>query len=219
MFTKSEITKKRGDVPQQLALIESVTPGDKLYRKRKWVIIAIFLTIGLSGIFSLFRYTKTYLSSSHSLTPNLSLLSSDNPPSTINSSVLDIDSQISQILDTNSQLWNVTISANPGPPTVFNWSRNKSILSESEISTIYNKLSQSKVNKKSIIQPYLPQGIEIKEELVSNNQSNLLHALVTVPHKQIIIIISYQNPDSVSFKQQLAPLIPALYWSIMQPLN
>jgi hypothetical protein len=101
MHTKEELTKKKAQSSEQLDLVESISRDDSLRKKRIFLYIAIFITIGLSIIFWLFRTLKTVNFS----TPEL-------PSFSINSKV-DTNTRISQILGKDSFKWEINFVPEP----------------------------------------------------------------------------------------------------------
>jgi len=140
MLPKPEKTKKNQSI-EQLDLVESISAEDKLKKKRHFLLITLFATVGLSFIFWTFHFLQTFSFSNFQL-PSFSF---SLPQSTQS---VDFD----RLLSPNSKRWHVSVA---GPN--FQWSYNSPTDSTSPPTTTLG-----------IIKNVLPEGVDIKESLSVN---------------------------------------------------
>ena len=209
MHTKEELVEKKTR-SQQLNLVDEVSNIDKIAKKRKHLILAIIATIGLSLLFWLARVSQYYFNHPASLIPHISL----KIPQKTNL-FENLESQINQIVFSQEVQWNISIAIDS---TIFNWSKNKIVISNSDLISARDILIVKK-NNSSKIALYLPQGLNIKENLVQNQKSLSLQSLITLPRHQIIFFINYSGPNQ-NFPPTILPqLISSLYWTIVPTLT
>lgn len=201
MLPKPDKSKKSKNI-EQLDLVETISAGDKLKHKRHWLYLTLFLTIGLSFLFWFYRSAKILIKTINFSHPQISV----SIPAKDLLSILD--SQTTQLLFKVSPGWSVSIFTGQ---QLFNWTKNTVNLNESEKSSIISILSAKKDKIKSNISSYLPEGINLQENL----SDTVYQLLITVPERQILFIITFPKNSSNSFST-VSQLISSLYWTIVQ---
>jgi|GEM_PF-4375619 len=104
MHTKEEITKKKSmSFPEQLDLVETISGDDKIRKKRFILYLTIFLTVGLSFSFYLYR-----------LLQGISFRLPELPQISFSKSVsTSLESQITDVLGKQRSLWTYSVLVNP----------------------------------------------------------------------------------------------------------
>lgn len=201
MLPKHERTKKNRS-PEQLDLVESISAEDKLKQKRRFLFIAIFSTIGLSFIFSTFRFLQTFSLSNFSFrVPSFYLpqLSQTIDPQK------QLDADLNRLLSPDLGRWHISISSPNNAQ--FHWSYNSSTLNFPLPTTSLG-----------IIKNVLPQGIDIKESLVSEATFSQYSALISLPKNQFLITIKNDDNNLEKFKNTIPLIVETLYWSLLKSL-
>ena len=201
MHTKEEITKKRGKSSEQLDLANSVSAPVKLKHKRLWIYFALFITIGLSLLFWLYRTFKTIRLTPHfpQITLKLNQTSSGR---------LALSSSLSALLSSHPDIVGFYLShdhpsANVSYGTV-------SGLNFDTLKTALTSLPQTAATPNAAL---LPEGIDYREKTVDSAGQITLTSLITNPIDQIFITVRFNG--SLDSLKPLAPsLISAAYWTV-----
>lgn len=205
MLPKPDKFKKNTSSSEQLDLVNTLSADDKIRHKRRFLIISLVLTFGLS--FSFWFYTSLKkssfsfsnfsanwrISAPRFELPNFSFSKSFNPRLK---------------LDSNS--WSIYLSTIPQTLT---WSKNYDLSTPSPIISDLEKLPST---QNSFIKSALPEGTEIKERITESQDSFEIQSLVIIPQKQILFLIKVAGPDLSSSKSLIPSIISTLYWSLMQ---
>jgi len=214
MKTKSEIVKKREADSRQLDLVESISDADKLKRKRTFLYIAIFITIGLSLIFWFYRSLHDIFTTPHRFSfplPSIRLPSVSTPSL---SSVLD--SQISHLLNADPSQWNISLFSDTSGLNYFNWSKNHQNLSSKDCDSAINQLIARKTDETSQLSAVLPPGVKVQEISIDSDNRHDYQCLLTVPDHRLFISLSLQGVDITASKKIIPNLISSLYWTVIQ---
>lgn len=197
---------KRIKASEQLDLVETISEADKLKHKRRWLLIALSITIGLSLVFWLYRLAKNIIKNPPSFPSQISL-----PVSSAN---LDsqLDAEISSRLSSLPAGWSVSVDSNQ---KLFNWSRNTVNLTEQETSPMINKLLESNEKPDSNISSLLPEGVSLSQHLDSTKLPITYQLLVSVPDHQILFVITSPQ-DFDSALPVISKLVSSLYWLVIQ---
>jgi hypothetical protein len=200
MRTKEELTKKRGKSSEQLDLVNTISAADKLKHKRRWLYFALFVTIGLSLIFWLYRSLKT-LSFPKSL-----------PEININfhrsaSNQLELSTQLSTLLSQHPDIVGLYLS-HDHPSRNLNYGN----ISDINLAALKTTVTSQPRIPNSPTVALLPEGVVCHEHFDTSGGQTVFSSLITNPIDQIFIVIRFNgSPDSL--KSFLPGLVSAAYWS------
>lgn len=198
MLPKPEKTKK-SQSSEQLDLVESISTEDKLKQKRRFLLITLFATVGLSFIFSAYRFFQNFSFSSINFSlPQLNLSfyqPTDNQK--------QLDTELNHLLSPHPERWHLSISGSN-----FQWSYNPLSVGQTPTLTYLG-----------IIKSVLPEGVEIKESLNSSDPSSLQYfANISLPQGKFSIFIKSDDHDLDKFKSTIPLIVENLYWSLLKSL-
>ncbi len=200
MLPKPEKNKKKSSA-EQLDLVESISTEDKIKKKRYFLLITLFATVGLSFIFWTFRFFQNFSFSSVRITlpqfNSISLKSNDDQK--------QLNDNLNHLFSPNPERWHLSI-ASSAPQ--FNWSYNSS-------SSISDQTPSSTLG---IARGVLPEGTEIKEAIINNATFSQYSALISLPQGKFSIIIKNDDVDSEKFKNTIPLIVENLYWSLLKSL-
>ncbi len=189
----------------QLKLEQTIPTKEKIKKKRSFLLIVLALTVGLSIIFSLYR-TITNIS----VLPKFSLpsfKSKNTTTFTTKISHINLDKPVKAIL---SQPNNWSIYVKTLNPPSSSWSHNFPLpLSDSIISDL---LAQ-KPSLDNLIKNSIPQGSQVKENIISQDDSLEYQAIISVPQQQILIIIKTKQDSTTDYL--INQLIQIIYWQVI----
>lgn len=177
-------SKKSSSDAQQLQLDQAQSTAKKQSRKQKILFVTLALTIGLSIAFSLFYR----LSSSQFHLPQINL------PLPFSSSAR-LSSKLAPLLDHSS----TSVYVQTIPNTFSDHYPDSFSLPSSQIDSLVSTLSSLPFSSHTA----LPSGCQVQQQSVNHQ----LQLLITVPQKQILIIIDQPPPQP-----QLDSIIATLYW-------
>lgn len=215
MLPKPEKNKK--NQPQQLDLVNSISSEEKISSKRRFVVIFLLLTVGLSFVFWAYRSIKTVIDTQKfpRISLNLNLLFKKNTNPVKSDS---LDSKISLILENQQPAnWYVYVQA-LGSPETFTWKHDPTgSFSDYNDPSVIQSLMASPVSESGPIASILPAGAKVQELFVSETDSIVSCSLITVPQKQIIMIIKVSQPNTLNNPENTLKIIAEkIYWHILQ---
>lgn len=193
MLPKEEKIKKNSDL-EQPGLFDKENEKERIAKKRKFVYIAMFLTIGLSLSFWIYRSVKK-INFSFKL-PEFNFIVSK--PKTDNIT-----------LPQDSANWSVFLKRTN--PELVIYQSNENIFYNDE------KLNATNFITSSIYSSSLPEGFKIKELIEENNNTFSYFSKIITPSQELILIIKIDNSKDLSQSKKLIPsLVDQLYWYSLQ---
>lgn len=194
MLPKPEKIKKT-KIEQQ-DIFEKIDQEKIIRTKRNYLLISIFLTIGLSFIFYSFNQIKFWIKNfSLSPSPKISKISSSNP---INSSL--------NIIKKDDNDWLIIVKT--GEKTFSNKDN------FSKIDEYFNSLSQIKSSSSSLISSLLPQGISYRESIKNLESKYIYTSEIILPKDSFFIHIEISGFSSLEESVSKIPEIAKnIYWS------
>ena len=204
MLPKEEkITKKKSTDAEQPGLFDKENERKRLIKKRRFVYIAMVLTVGLSLSFWIYHSLKNF-KPSFSL-PKLNLNISLPKTSSIKSS-----SKIT--LPEDNSTWSILLKKNNSDSIIYQ--KNQDIILKSEdLNSISQKIDQKDFATSSIYALSLPEGLKIKEIVEEKNNSFSYFSKITSPKQEIILLIKItDSKDLAQSKKSVSDLVNQLYW-------
>ncbi|MFA5828352.1 MAG: hypothetical protein WC841_03280 [Candidatus Shapirobacteria bacterium] len=215
MSSKLDKTKKIFP-SQQLSLVEPLESAAKAKKKKTTLMIALFLCIGLSTIFAAYRTINRIISEKKYQKIKINL---DLPDLKINSSNrVDLDASINPLIQDNDSLWSFYVETLPATSQSFSWSRNRDqmFLESNPVNTVSQLLKKENAVD-SLAKNNLPEGAQIKENQIAKDNYFEYQSIVTVPGKQIFIVIKTSGGTNLEKSKSLIPLlVEKIYWSVIK---
>ncbi|MBU1089071.1 hypothetical protein KKC08_02445 [Patescibacteria group bacterium] len=234
LLTKEKINQKKGIKAEQTDLVETISKVDKTSKNRRFVIIALLVTIGLSAIFAIYDLVKK-TTQNGKYTDFLSKISlskpqTDIPTKDISTPNIDISSLIEEKIINHQGVWSFYIKyysfASPQPSASAGsdsekiiYTRNESVFfSKNNPSEILKSLKDPDDKQAKIFTKNLPDGLEIYEKNQSTENSIESHLLIILPNnKQIFILIkTTEVKDNSQLPSLISQLVSDIYWSLLQ---
>lgn len=206
MLPKPEKTKKKS--VEQLDILDSLSVEKKLKNKRRFVLVVLILTVGVSFCFWIYTFIKQTISSPPTL--SLSLNFSKFNPQIKLPLKLDIKKEIVNILVDDADNWLILSQTNPISVAFYlpEDSQNSFFTQDTDkLITDLDKLESGP----SLINDALPPGASVKQLIFSQGNIDEWRFLITVPQKKILVVL--RHTGSIDTAQKILPLlIEKLYW-------
>lgn len=195
MLPKVEKNKKNSDSDlEQPGLFDKENEKDRINKKRKFVYIAMILTIGLSLSFWIYRSIRNFNFSFNLPTFNFTVSKPKNSNIT---------------LPQDGANWSVFLKR--VNPELIVYQSSENILFNDE------KLNAADFITSSIYSSSLPEGLKIKELFEENNNTFSYFSKIITPSQELLLIIKIDNSKDLSQSKKLIPdLIDQLYWYSLQ---
>ncbi len=193
MLPKEEKINKKSDIDQP-GLFDKEYEKDRISKKRKFVYIAMALTIGLSLSFWIYRSIRNFNFSFKLPTFNFTV--STPKISNIN-------------LPQDGAVWSVFLKR----------VKDDSIIYQSNENIVFNdeKLNDTNFITSSVYTSSLPEGLKIKELIEEDDENFSYFSKIITPSQELILIIKINNFNDLSQSKKLIPnLINQLYWYSLQ---
>jgi len=203
MLPKRPAKKNQKDT-QQLKLEESISFKQKAKRKRTFLLVVLGLTVGLSIVFSFYRFTLNVSSRLHFSLPRIKI----NLPLSQKTSKINLDKIIKPLLPSHDS-WSIYVKTLQNPP--FSWSLN---FPNPTPDSIINSLAHQQDSTDSLSDDFLPQGVKIKEKIIKENNLYEYQTIISVPRQQIFIFIKTSDQHQPS--HLIPSLIQAIYWTVIK---
>ena len=204
MLPKEEkITKKKSTDAEQPGLFDKEDKKKQLAQKRRFIYIAMILTVGLSLSFWIYRSLKNF-KPSFSL-PKLSFnLSSPQTASIKTSSNI--------ILPKDNSTWSIFLKKNNSDSIIYQ--KNQDIIFKSEdLNSISQKIDKTSFVTSSLYASALPEGLKIKEIVEEKDNFFSYFSKITSPKQEIILLIKItDSKDLTQAKKSVSDLVNQLYW-------
>ena len=199
MLPKVEKIKKSSEDPKndQPGLFDKENEKERIAKKRKFVYIAMALTIGLSIIFSIYSFLKNSNFNFSFKLPTINL-----PVSAPKTGELVLQKEI-------DSTWSIFLKR-VNPETVI-YQSNENIFINDE------KLNNTKFINPSIYSSSLPEGLKIKETIEEKDNNFSYFSKIITPSQELLLIIKITDSKDLSSSKKLIPsLINQLYWYSLQ---
>lgn len=186
---------------EQPGLFDKENEKERIAKKRKFVYIAMFLTVGLSLSFWLYRSIKTI---------NFSF----NLPSFHFSVPTPKASKF--ILPEATSTWSIFFKKIDSESIIFQ-NNQDSIFTDQNLESILVKIDKNNSTTSSTYASSLPQGFKFKELIEENNNDFSYFSKIITPNQQLLLIIKIKNSSNLVESKKLIPnLINQLYWYSLQ---
>jgi hypothetical protein len=180
---------------EQQDIFEKIKQEKNIRNKRNYLLISIFLTIGLSFIFYSFNKLKFWLIDfPYYSSPKIS---TSNPINSINN-----------IIRKDQNDWLIVVKT---PQDIF---FNKDKKSEINPDSYFNSLDQVKVLSSSLVSSILPQGINYRESIKNIESKYIYNTEIILPKDSFYIHIEISGLSSVEGSISKIPeILENLYWA------
>lgn len=203
MLPKQEKIKKKPDT-EQPGLFDKEDEKKRLAKKRKFVYIAMILTVGLSLSFWAYRSIKNFKM------PTLNM-----PVSSPKTTSIKTTSSFTLPKDTNST-WSFFLKRIDTNSIIYQ-NNQDIIFSTQDLNSVLDKINQTDFITPSSYSSYLPQGLKIKEIIEENDSSFSYFSTITTPSQDLLLIIKItDSKDLTQAKNSVPDLINQLYWYSLQ---
>jgi len=215
MLPKPDKTKKIFP-GEQLSLVGPLDDARRAKKKKITLIISLFLCIGLSIIFTVYRTVSRIISEKkyQKFEINLKL-----PNFNKNTPVhIDLDAEINSVLKTDDGLWSFYVEILPKTTDSFTWAKNRDQLFLDDNSANTTALLLKKPDTPdSLIKSNLPEGTQIKENQITKDNYFEYQSIITVPGKQIFLVIKTSGSSALEKSKSLIPLLAEkIYWAVIK---
>lgn len=188
---KKNIEDKNNDQP---GLFDKENEKERLTKKRRFVYVAMALTIGLSLSFWIYRSIRNFNFSFKMPTFKFNI----STPKTKNIN-----------LPQDNATWSIFLKR-VNPESII-YQNNADIFFDNE------KLNATNFIDSSIYSYSLPEGLKIKELIKENKDTFSYSSKIITPNQELILIIKIDNSSDLSQSKKLVPaLIDQLYWYSLQ---
>lgn len=211
----SKLDKSKKIFPsEQLSLVKPVEDASKAKKKRTTLLISLFLCIGLSIIFATYRTINRIISEKKY--PKIELnfkVPSFKPAPVVN---IDLDPEVSPILQNQDGLWSFYVETLPKNEKSFSWSKNRDqLFINSNPFDVSSELLKKEDNPNSLIKSNLPEGTLIRENQITKDNYFEYQSIITVPGKQIFLVIKTSGTSNPEKSKSLIPLLTEkIYWAV-----
>lgn len=193
MLPKEEKNNPQLDSDQP-GLFDKENEKDRISKKRKFVYVAMFLTVGLSLSFWIYRYFKNLDFSFKLPTFNFTV----STPKTTNIN-----------LPQDSATWSVFLKRKN--PDLVIYQNNQDIVFNDE------KLNATNFITSSPYSSSLPEGFKIKELVEEKDNIFTYASKIITPNQELLLIVKISNsPDLTQAKKLIPNLVDQLYWYSLQ---
>ena len=204
MLPKEEKIKKKSSDVDQPGLFDKEDEKKRLAKKRKFVYIAMVLTVGLSLSFWAYRSVKNFKM------PTLNL-----PVSSPKTTSIKTTNSFTLPKDTNST-WSFFLKRIDTDSIIYQ-NNQDIIFSTQDLNSILTKINQTDFITPSIYSSSLPQGLKIKEIVEEDNSSFSYFSIITTPSQDLLLIIKItDSKDLNKSKNLVSGLVDQLYWYSLQ---
>lgn len=203
MLPKVEKNKKINEDQdiEQPGLFDKENEKERIAKKRKFVYIAMILTVGLSLSFWAYRSIKNF-----NFSPKLPVLKFD--VSTPKSNKF--------ILPENTNTWSIFFKKLDSDLIIYQ-NNQDSIFSNQTLESIIDKLDKTNFITSSVYASSLPQGFKFKELIEEENNNFSYFSKIVTPNQELLMIIKIKDSSNLAQAKKLIPnLIDQLYWYSLQ---
>jgi hypothetical protein len=208
MLPKSDKNKKTFPSGEVIETKEEILAKNqkRLQKKRRFIIISIILTVGLSLSFWTYRSIKDFLNQPHQINSNFKI---NLPQINLSKSKSnDFDNEMQTIISDFKNISLYITDDNLDNP--FLWQQNESVLFKDQpIEDIKSKLDNLTPTNKSSLNINFPEGLSF-QEIISDKIGFDYLGQINLPGKKLLILIHLDN------KQDVSTLVESIYWAYVQ---
>lgn len=206
MLPKPDKSSKKTKSVEQLDLVSTIDNSVKVESKRRLVIWLLFITVGLSIAFSLYRWFSHV-----SFYKSLPRLSFHLPSISVSTSDLLSPGWLKSII--NLESWSISLISIRNSQVEYLSGYNSSGI-EYDLGSIIKNVSSTSSLPDSLVGPILPQGIQFSETIITQPDYLEHQLLVKLPSTHYLIISRSNSPDPQVFRNTLPRLIESIYWRL-----
>jgi len=217
MLPKPEKKSKKNLDAQQLDLVEALSSVDKTNKKRRALLIALFLTMGLSLIFALYTRIRLLRFTDFSLSlPKVSLDLNKNEAPSSSPSASSLEKSLAALLPADKDLSLYVRLQSPSLKD-FSYSHQPQYLfTDQNYQQILSTLQSLDYDHDSLLASLLPQGVNLQQQQLVNPSSIEVQSLITIPQRQILIITRTDPTTSSHDIDFHASLQEKIYWLLLK---
>jgi len=207
MLPKEEKIKKTPD-EKQPGLFDKEDEKKRLAKKRRFIYIAMILTVGLSSSFWIYHSIKNA-----NFSFNLPTLNFKNSSTKSKSVKTIVDFSLPK--NTNST-WSFFLKNLDSNSIIFQ--NNQDIIFYSQdLDTILVKINRTDYIASSVYASTLPEGLKIKEIIEEDDKNfSYISEIITPSQKLLLIIKITDSSNLIQAKDQVSDLVDQLYWYSLQ---
>lgn len=196
-------TKKKSVDTDQPGLFDKEDEKKRLQKKRRFVYIAMFFTVGLSISFWTYHSIKN-------TDFNFKLPSINLPNFSSSTSPIKTTTNIS--LPKDSSTWSIFLKPSNSDSVIFQ--KNQDLIFNSQkLTEILDQINQSNYTTNSVYSSELPQGLKIKEIIQKDDKNLSYFSRITTPSQDLFMLIKISNSTNLDQSIKLIPgFINQLYW-------
>lgn len=214
MLPKPEKNKKNISNSEQLDLVESLSHEKKTENKRRYVLVFLIVTVGLSVSFWTYRAIKNFNTKNY-----FSKISFYSIPKSFtdvfktkqNGLNLNFDNIISR----DSSDWSIFIYSQSHENKNHTYQKNMVTCPSGDPELLINDLIQTPVSQQSILVSSLPQGTQIREKYDVQSDSYNYESLVSVPNQKILFCFKISGKNLEASKKLIPLIVEDAYWHLM----
>jgi hypothetical protein len=210
MLPKPEKIRKSSSSPEQLDLVDTLSKEKKKTNKRRFVLLFLILTVGLSFGFWAYRNIHSFLNRGGISQINFHIPKLTRPGSSAASG--DYQKDIQSIIG-NQNNWSIYVKTLQSNKSPFEYSQNFSEVPD--INQYTQNLQKQPISQESLTQQNLPPAAKIQEMTSSQDQNFEMDSLVTIPQKQILFIIKVSGQNHDQAKNKIPYVVEKIYWQIL----
>lgn len=200
MLPKAEKIKKKPEAEQD-GLFDKENEKERIVKKRKFVYIAMALTVGLSTSFSFYRYIKTV----NLLPPKIKL-------PTLNFTVSNRKNTGLKLPEDQNSTWSIFLKRSDSDIPIYQ-SKQDLIFETEKLDSILEKIDKNEIVNSSQYSSLLPPGVKLKEIIEENNNKFTYLSKIITPDQELLLIIKLSDSKDLSTSKKSIPnLIDQLYW-------
>lgn len=215
MVSKLDKTKKRFP-SEQLSLTEPLENDHKAKKKKTTLIISLSLCIGLSIVFATYRTISRIVSEKKYPKININIKIPNFKLTPAKS--IDLDTEVDPVIKGSDALWSFYVETLPKTEQSFSWIRNRDQLFINDTpGNVSSQLQKKGDNPDSLVKNSLPEGTKIKENQVTGDNYFEYQSIITVPGKQIFLVIKTSGGNNLENSKTLIPLlVEKIYWAVIK---
>ena len=129
-----------------------------------------------------------------------------------------MDAEVDPVIKGSDTLWSFYVETLPKTEQSFSWIRNRDqLFIDDTLSDISSRLQKKGDNPDSLVKNNLPEGTKIKENQVTGDNYFEYQSIITVPGKQIFLVIKTSGGNNLENSKTLIPLlVEKIYWVVIK---
>ncbi|MDD4027352.1 MAG: hypothetical protein PHO75_04165 [Candidatus Shapirobacteria bacterium] len=194
---------KNNSATEQPGLFDKENEKERIFKKRKFVYIVMFLTIGLSLSFKIYSFIKK------------------NPFSLPKIPTFNFNVSSPKVNDLNlpkdqNATWSIFFKKINSDSIIFQQNQNL-IFDNQNLESILTKINTSDFIIASSYSSSLPEGFKIKEIVEEKDNTFSYFSTINTPNQELLLIIKINDSKDLSQSKKLIPtFVDQLYWYSLQ---